>query len=46
MVPETLSAKDRVFCHFQSFLPFDPPNNQKNQNFEKKTTKKKHLEIL
>ena len=26
---------DRVFCHFGPFLPFDPPNNPKNQNFEK-----------
>ena len=26
---------DRVFCHFGSFFPFDPPNNPKNQNFEK-----------
>ena len=31
------------------FLPFDPPNNPKNQNFEKmkkKTTNKQNLEIL
>ena len=28
MVPEIQSAKDRVFCHFGPFLPFDPPNNQ------------------
>ena len=27
--------KAEVFCHFGSFLPSDPPNNQKNQNFEK-----------
>ena len=25
----------RVLCHYGPFLPFDPPNNQKNQNFEK-----------
>ena len=31
-----ISAKDKVLCHFGSFfLPFDPPNNPKNQNFEK-----------
>ena len=24
-----------VFCHFGPFLPFDPPNNPKNQDFEK-----------
>ena len=24
-----------VFCHFEPFLPFDPPNNPKNQDFEK-----------
>ena len=26
---------DRVFCHFRSFLHFDPPNNPENQNSEK-----------
>ena len=26
---------DRVICHYGPFLPFDPPNNAKNQNFEK-----------
>ena len=26
---------DRVFCHFGPFLPFDPPSNPKNQNFER-----------
>ena len=26
---------DRVFCHF---LPFDPPKNPKNQNFENEKT--------
>ena len=31
----------KVFCHFGPFLPFEPPNNPKNQNFEKnKQTKK------
>ena len=35
MVPEIKGTTDRVFCHFGPFLPFDPPNNPKNQNFEK-----------
>ena len=35
MVPEIWSATDRIFCHFGPFLPFYPPNNPKNQNFEK-----------
>ena len=26
---------DGVFCHFGPFFPSDPPNNSKNQNFEK-----------
>ena len=30
-----IKCKNRVFCHFGPFLPFDPPNNPKNQNFEK-----------
>ena len=28
-------AQPTVFCHFGYFLPFDSPNNLKNQNFEK-----------
>ena len=42
MVPEIFSTKDRSFCHFGLFLPFYPPDNAENQNFEKM---KKHLEI-
>ena len=34
---------NRVFVILDLFLPFDPPNNPKNQNFEKS---KKCLEIL
>ena len=30
-----VSAKDRVSCHFGPFLTLDPPNNPKNQNFQK-----------
>ena len=36
MVLETWSMTDRIFCHFGLFfLPFYPPNNPKNHNFEK-----------
>ena len=28
-------VRDRIFCHFGPFLPFYPPNNPENQNFEK-----------
>ena len=40
MVPETM-RNGQFFCDFGSFLPFDPPNNLKHQNFEKIKTKKK-----
>ena len=44
MVPEIQSAKDAVFfCQFGPFLLFDPPNNPKNQNFEKL---KKHEDMI
>ena len=36
MVPEIWSAMDRIFfVILDCFLPFEPPNNLKNQNFEK-----------
>ena len=35
MVPEIWSATERTVCHFGPFLSFYPPNNLKNQNFEK-----------
>ena len=35
MVPEIWSATDRTFCHFGPFFALFPPNNPKNQNFEK-----------
>ena len=35
MVPQICRAKDRIFCHFGVFLLFHPPNNPKNENFEK-----------
>ena len=35
MVPEILSAVDRIFYHFGPFLALLPSNNLKNQNFEK-----------
>ena len=38
-----IKCKGQFFCHFGPFLPFDTPNNPKNQNFEKI---KKSLDIL
>ena len=35
MVPEILSTTDKIFCHFGLFFALLPPNNPKNQNFEK-----------
>ena len=35
MLPEIWSAMDRMFCHFRPFLALLPPNNLKNQTFEK-----------
>ena len=36
MVPEIWSATDKIFCHFGPFFfSLLPPNNLKNQNFEK-----------
>ena len=36
MVPEIWNATDRISCHFGQFFAFlPPPNNPKNQNFEK-----------
>ena len=35
MVPEMWSTTIRIFCHFETSLPFSHPNNPKNQNFEK-----------
>ena len=35
MVPETWSATDFFFVILDYFLPFYPPNNPENQNFEK-----------
>ena len=42
MAPEIW--RNRVFCQFGPFLLFEPPNNHKNQNFQK--SEKQHLEIL
>ena len=33
--PEILSTTDIFFCHLDHFLPFYPPNNPRNQNFDK-----------
>ena len=35
MVPEIWSVTDRLFCRFGLFFAILPPNNPKNQNFEK-----------
>ena len=35
MVPEIWSGMGRTFCHFGLFFALLPPNNPKNQNFEK-----------
>ena len=35
MVPEILSATDRIFGHFGEFFAHLPPKNLKSQNFEK-----------
>ena len=35
MVPEIWSATDKNFCHLERFLPFYPPMDPENQNFEK-----------
>ena len=35
MVPEIWRMKDRIFVVLHCFLPFNSPNNPKNQNFEK-----------
>ena len=35
MVSEIWSMTDRIFCHLDSFLPFYPSKNPKNQHFLK-----------
>ena len=40
MVTKIWSAMDRIFCHSRPFFAFVPPNNSKNQNFEKIKKKK------
>ena len=35
MVPEIKSTRTELLSFQAIFLPFDPPNNPKNQNFEK-----------
>ena len=39
MVLDIWNAVDRIFCHFGPFFPFYPPNDTKNQNFEKMKNK-------
>ena len=38
MVPQIWSVTDRMFCYFGLVFALLPPNNSKNQNFEKKKT--------
>ena len=44
IVPEIWNATDIISCHLDYFLPFYPPNNPKNENFQKlkKTAWKYH----
>ena len=47
MVPEIWSATDKIFCHFGPFFfSLLPPNNLKNQNFEKMEKKPGDITIL
>ena len=47
MVPEIWSATDRIFCHFGWFFALlPPPNNPKNQNFEKMEKTPRDIIIL
>ena len=32
------SETNIIFCHFDPFLPFPSPDNQKNQNIKTETT--------
>ena len=34
MVPEILSAPDKMFCHFGQFFAHLPPESLTNPNFE------------
>ena len=46
MVPEILGTKDRIFVILHHFVPFDPPNNQKNQNLEKIKTVRSETDVI
>ena len=46
MVLEIQSMTDRIFCHFGLFFAILPPNNLKNQNFEKLKKKPEDIIIL
>ena len=46
MLPEIWSATDKVFCHLRPFLPFYPPHNPENQNFEKMKKNSRDIIIL
>ena len=46
MVLEIQSMTDRIFCHFGLFFAILPPNNLKNQNFEKLKKKPEDIIVL
>ena len=46
MFPEILRATDRIFVILDNFLPLYPPNNLKNQNFQKMKTTTGDIIIL
>ena len=46
MVPEIWSVTDRIFCHFGPLFALLPPNNPKNENFEKMKNKPENIIIL
>ena len=46
MVLEIQSMTDRIFCHFGLFFAILPPNNLKNQNFEKLEKKPEDIIVL
>ena len=46
MVPEISSVTDTIFGHFGPFLILLPPNNPKNENFEKMKKKKTPKDII
>ena len=46
MVPVIWSTTDIIFCHSGPFLPFYPPMDPENQNFQKKEKTPEDIIIL